>query len=314
MFHIFDIMKVFPESPSLPVAKIDLSDFGVENQELYLKREDLIHPFISGNKFRKLKYNVSTARDMGKDVLLTFGGAYSNHILAVAAAGKEFGFKTIGIIRGEEVHDKISQNPTLSFSQEYGMQLHFVSREEYRRKSEKEFVEKLRRRFGDFYLIPEGGTNELAVKGCEEILDPDHKNCDYICVPVGTGGTMAGLIRASGEGQAVLGFSALKGDFHSSEIEKYTSRKNYRITDSYCFGGYGKIDSTLVRFINEFHRKTQIQLDPLYTGKMVYGIVDLLKKGCFNKNSRIFAIHTGGLQGIAGMNKVLLRKKLPIIE
>lgn len=307
-------MKILPENPVVPTTEIDLADFGLEGRFLYLKREDLIHPSISGNKFRKLKYNISSARAQKKDTLLTFGGAYSNHISAVAAAGKEFGFKTIGIIRGEELHGKISQNPTLSFSQECGMQLHFISRESYRNKNDLEFIEQLKNEFGYFYLIPEGGTNFMAVKGCEEILNTEDKSFDYVCVPVGTGGTMAGLIKSSSERQNIIGFSALKGDFQSVEISKYTSKKNYRITDSYSFGGYGKIDSNLVRFINEFHRKTGIQLDPLYTGKMIYGIVDLFKNGYFNKNSRIFAIHTGGLQGIAGMNQVLLRKKLPIIE
>lgn len=307
-------MNIFAEPPIVPTTKIDLADFGLENRFLYLKREDLIHPTISGNKFRKLKYNISSARAQEKEILLTFGGAYSNHIAAVAAVGKEFGFKTVGIIRGEELHDKIPQNLTLSFSQECGMQLHFVSRESYRDKNESEFVQELKNKFGNFYLIPEGGTNFLAVQGCEEILNAEDKSFDFICVPVGTGGTMAGLIKSSSERQNIIGFSALKGDFQSAEICKYTSKKNFQIIDSYCFGGYGKIDSNLIRFINEFHRKTGIQLDPLYTGKMIYGIVDLFKNGYFNKNSRIFAVHTGGLQGIAGMNQVLLRKKLPIIE
>lgn len=307
-------MKLFPQNPIVPIDKVDLSDFGISNRFLYIKREDLIHPTISGNKFRKLKYNILSAQELQKDTLLTFGGAYSNHIAAVAATGKEFGFKTIGIIRGEELWGKISENPTLSFSQACGMQLHFVSREEYRLKDELEFIDLLRERFNDFYLIPEGGTNELAVKGCEEILQKEQEDFDFICVPVGTGGTMAGLVKASTDKQIVMGFSALKGSFQSSEISKFTSKTNYRITDSYCFGGYGKIDLDLIRFINEFRRKTQIQLDPVYTGKMVYGVLDLLKNGYFKKNSRIFAVHTGGLQGIAGMNELLLRKNLPLIE
>ena len=307
-------MQLFPQNQVIPTDKINLSDFGIDGCFLYIKREDLIHPSISGNKFRKLKYNILSAQNQQKNTLLTFGGAYSNHIAAVAAVGKEFGFKTIGIIRGEELWNKISENSTLFFAKECGMEFHFVTREAYREKHEKHFIDQLRDRFGDFYLIPEGGTNELAIKGCEEIMKDEEGIYDYICVPLGTGGTMAGLVKASADDQTIFGFSALKGSFQNDEIAKYTSKTNYQITDSYCFGGYGKIDLDLIRFINEFRRKTQIQLDPLYTGKMIYGIVDLFKKGHFNKNSRIFAIHTGGLQGIAGMNKVLLRKKLPLIE
>ncbi len=172
----------------------------------------------------------------------------------------------------------------------------------------------MKNQFGDFYILPEGGTNALAVKGCEEILEENGAIADYICVPVGTGGTLAGLVKASNERQKVVGFSALKGNFQSSEVEKYTSKTNYEITDAYCFGGYGKIDIDLIRFINEFKKITNIPLDPIYTGKMMFGIMDLLKKGYFKENSRIFAIHTGGLQGVAGMNLKLKKKNLPIIE
>jgi 1-aminocyclopropane-1-carboxylate deaminase len=307
-------MQFFLSFSSLPCIEIDLSPFNFLGYSLFIKREDLLHPYVSGNKFRKLKYNILEAQEKNHKTLLTFGGAFSNHVAAVAAAGKECGLKTIGIIRGEELEKKISENPTLSFAKDCGMQLHFISREAYRAKDEAEFIHDLKMQFGDFYLLPEGGTNALAVKGCEEILYEKENIFDYICVPVGTGGTMAGLVKASNEKQKVLGFSALKGTFQSSEITKYTSKTNFDITDAYCFGGYGKIDLDLIRFINEFKRKTKIPLDPVYTGKMMYGIFDLLKKGHFKENSRIFAIHTGGLQGIAGMNQKLKKKNLPIIE
>lgn len=307
-------MQMLWENKNIITEKIDLKAFGIKNCSLYLRREDLIHPFVSGNKFRKLKYNIIAAQQQKLDTLLTFGGAFSNHIAAVAAAGKELGMKTIGIIRGEELKDKIQENPTLSFAQNCGMQLHFVSRETYRKKDNLEFILKLREKFNDFYLLPEGGTNVLAVEGCTEILSEKDSIYDSICVSVGTGGTMAGLVKASNETQTVLGFSALKGTFQSSGISKYTSKTNFEITDSYCFGGYGKIDMDLVRFINEFRQKTQIPLDPVYTGKMMYGILDLLKKRRFKENSCILAIHTGGLQGVAGMNKLLQRKKSPLIE
>lgn len=307
-------MQSFFIHSDIPILEIDLSKFDVFNHSLFLKREDLLHPFVSGNKFRKLKYNIKTAEAQGFKTLLTFGGAYSNHIAAVAAVGKELDFKTIGIIRGEELQSKIAENPTLAFAQNCGMQLHFISREAYRAKNDDEFLKTLKKQWGEFYLLPEGGTNALAVKGCMEILKTIDDNVDYICVPVGTGGTMAGLVEASKKYQKVLGFSALKGTFQTSEIAQYTSKSNFEIIDDYCFGGYGKIDVDLIRFMNDFKKKTNITLDPVYTGKMMFGIMDLLKKGHFKENSRIFAIHTGGLQGIAGMNQKLKKKNLPIIE
>ena len=180
---------------------------------LYLKREDTIHPFISGNKYRKLKYNLLEAKKQGKETLLTFGGAFSNHIAAAAYAGHEQGIKTIGVIRGEELSNKWQDNPTLQLAHEHGMQFHFVSRSAYRLKNEPSFIQKLKEKFGDFYLLPEGGTNALAVKGCAEILTDADAQFDYICSAVGTGGTVAGLINASLPYQTVLGFPALKSDF-----------------------------------------------------------------------------------------------------
>ncbi len=247
-------------------------------------------------------------------VLLAFGGAFSNHIAAVASAGKEFGFKTIGIIRGEELSTKIPENPTLFFAESCGMQLHFISREDYSRKSESFFLEELKEKFGNCYILPEGGTNKLAVKGCEEILSEGDELYDYICIPVGTGGTIAGILKSSKPHQTILGFSALKGFFQTEEIKKYTSKTNFKILDDFCFGGYAKIDSELIRFINNFKTENGILLDPIYTGKMMFGIFELLKKGYFRENSSILAIHTGGLQGIAGMNQKLKTKNLPIIN
>ncbi len=293
--------------------KISLEEFSIYNCSLVIKREDKLHPDISGNKYRKLKYNLLEAKKLGENTLLTFGGAFSNHISAVAAAGKEFNFKTIGVIRGEELRNKIENNPTLSFAKKCGMKFHFISREEYRQKTESKFIENLKNYFGDFYLVPEGGTNSLAVKGCEEILTESDNDFDFICSAVGTGGTLAGLIKSSHPHQTVVGFSALKGTFQSSEIEIYTKKTNYKIIDDYCFGGYAKIDEQLIRFINNFKEKTDITLDPIYTGKMLFGILDLIDKGALKQNSRILAIHTGGLQGITGMNQLLKKKNLPQI-
>lgn len=287
--------------------------FTKNNYSLFLKREDTLHPFVSGNKYRKLTYNIQHALHKDYKTLLTFGGAYSNHIAAVAAAGKEVGLQTVGVIRGEELENNYADNPTLQFARSCGMKLHFISRETYRKKDVAEVMEALSNRFGRFYGIPEGGSNALAVRGCEEILEEEDAVFDYICVSVGTGSTMAGLIKASKPHQQVIGFSALKGTFQTSEIEKYTFRKNYTLLDSYCFNGYAKIDMDLVRFINNFKAETHISLDPVYTGKMMYGIMDLIKKGYFKENSRILAIHTGGLQGIEGMNIKLKNKNLPQI-
>ena len=281
--------------------------------ELYIKREDKIHPFVSGNKYRKLKYNLLEAKNNGFDTLLTFGGAFSNHIAAVASAGNAFGFKTIGIVRGEELGNKISENSTLSFAKENGMQFKFVSRELYRNKTSESFLNDLKEEFGDFYLIPEGGTNKLAVKGCEEILNTEDNTFDYICCAVGTGGTISGLINCLKPSQQVLGFPALKGDFLKEDISKFATQTNWKLITDYHFGGYAKINEELVTFINQFKIDNQVSLDPVYTGKMLFGIIDLINKNYFPKGSKILAIHTGGLQGIEGMNAVLKKKKLPII-
>ena len=278
------------------------------NVELHIRREDLIHPYVSGNKFRKLKYNLLQAKAENQATLLTFGGAFSNHILAVAATGFENNFKTIGIIRGEELCDKIEQNPTLKKAEELGMQFKFVSREAYRNKSQKEFVENLEKEFGSFYLIPEGGTNNLAIKGCEEILTIEDAFFTHICCSIGTGGTISGIINASFKGQQVLGFPSLKGDFISNEISNFAKKSNWSLISDYHFGGYGKISDELIRFINDFKGKYDIPLDPIYTGKMMFGILDLIEKNYFPNGTKILAIHTGGLQGIDGMNELLKKQ------
>ena len=280
---------------------------------LYVKREDLLHPYVSGNKFRKLKYNLQQAKTEKQHTLLTFGGAFSNNILAVAAAGKERNFKTIGIIRGEELSSKINENPTLQKAQEFGMQLEFVSREVYRNKSETVFLEKLKAKHGSFYLLPEGGTNALSVQGCEEILTKADENFDFICCAVGTGGTISGIINCSKPSQQVLGFPALKGDFLKEDILKFTNKKNWELISEYHFGGYGKVTEALIQFINDFKKENDVFLDPIYTGKMVFGVIDLIRKNYFPKGSKILVIHTGGLQGIKGMNKILENKKQTLI-
>ncbi len=280
---------------------------------LEIKREDLLHPFVSGNKFRKLKYNILQAKAENQSVLLTFGGAFSNHIAAVAYAGKEQGFETIGVIRGDELRDKISENPTLSFAQECGMRFEFVTREAYRHKTETAFIEQLQAQFGSFYLVPEGGTNNLAVKGCEEILTDFDAHFDFVCSAVGTGGTISGLINSALPHQKVLGFPALKGDFLQNEIHKFVNNKNWELITDYHFGGYGKVTTEFIEWMNWFYAQTGIPLDPIYTGKMVFGVMDLIQRNYFPPKSKILMIHTGGLQGIAGMNAKLEKQNKPIL-
>lgn len=284
------------------------------NVKLTIKREDLLHPQISGNKFRKLKYNIIEAKAQNKKLLVTFGGAFSNHIAATAAAGKEYGFKTVGIIRGNELKDKISENPTLNFAQQSGMQLIFISREEYRDKNNPVFISALENELSDFYLVPEGGTNFLAIKGCEEILDENDIQFTHICCSAGTGGTLSGLINSSFPHQKVIGFPALKGSFLSDDIRSFVNNDRWELVENYHFGGYAKINSDLVEFMNDFFERTNILLDPVYTGKMVFGVIDLIEKNYFRKNSDILLVHTGGLQGIEGMNLKLKHKNLPIIK
>lgn len=299
--------------------KIDSPLLAGWDGELFIKREDQIHPFISGNKYRKLKYNLIAAKESGARLLLTFGGAYSNHLSALSYAGKKYGFETIGIVRGDELKENLDQvlqeNQTLKFARENGMQFKFISRSDYRTKNSASFLRALKEEFGDFYLVPEGGTNDLAIKGCEEILNHEDHIFDYICVSVGTGGTISGLINSAADHQTVLGFPSLKGDFLNQEISWHTeAKKDWILMDEYHFGGYAKINEKLISFINQFYRQTNIPLDPVYTGKMMYGIFDLVQKNYFKEKSKILAIHTGGLQGIQGMNQRLIRMKLPVID
>jgi len=297
------------------------------NIKLYIKREDLIHPTVSGNKYRKLKYNLQKAKTENLTTLLTFGGAFSNHIAATAAAGKEFGFKTIGIIRGEELINKVDDNPTLAYAKSCGMRLKFVSRNDFRRKDSESFINDQKLEFGEFYLIPEGGTNDLAIQGCEEILNEKDSIFEFICCSAGTGGTVSGVINSAFPNQKVLAFSALKGSFlHDvikemlkirtslqKEIHKFANHEKWELMTDYHFGGYGKISPELIDFINNFKQKFSLPLDPIYTGKMMFGILDLISRNYFPKNSKILAIHTGGLQGINGMNYRLKQQNKPLI-
>ncbi|MCL5246876.1 pyridoxal-phosphate dependent enzyme [Cellulophaga sp. 20_2_10] len=300
-------MKVLNQQVQLPI----LSEKKIS---LYIKREDTLHPFISGNKFRKLKYNLLQAQKLNAKSILTFGGAFSNHIAATAYAGKENGIKTIGVIRGEELASKWQHNPTLSFAKDNGMEFKFISREAYREKNSPDFLASLETEFPNSFMLPEGGANDLAVKGCEEILTTDDRMFNIICSAVGTGGTIAGIINSTSKNQRVLGFPALKGDFLKEDICKFAQNTNWELLKDYHFGGYAKVSQELIAFINYFKRETNISLDPVYTGKMLFGILDLVHKDYFAPGTKIVAIHTGGLQGIKGMNSLLKKKKLPLIN
>ncbi len=288
---------------TIPIQSLDHPLFASKNIELAILRLDLVHPGVSGNKFFKLKYNLEQARKEGKDTLLTFGGAFSNHIFATAEAAKSEGFQSIGIIRGERT-DPL--NPTQFHAESLGMKLHFVDRETYRIKTEPNFINQLKNLFGDFFLIPEGGTNELAIKGTREIIGESESQFSDLAVSIGTGGTFAGLAASISSSQNLIGFSSLKGDFIHSEMDKLLSdhqilsKGNYQVNSEYHFGGYGKYRQELIEFIREFYENFGIALDPIYTGKMAFGIWDLIKKNFFVPQSKILMIHTGGLQGNIG--------------
>ena len=288
-------MKIETKEISLPLLD-------EKEVRLFIKRIDKIHPFVSGNKWFKLKYNLLEAKKQGLNTLLTFGGAYSNHIPATAFAAKEKGISSIGIIRGEE---HLPLNPTLRFAIDNGMKLHYISRSNYKEKTSANFLEALKNQFGDFYLIPEGGTNELAIQGAKEILDKNDIQ-DYICCAIGTGGTIAGIINASNDKQIVIGFPAIKGfEQLEKDINNWTNATNCIFINDYVGNGYAKINKDLVDFINEFNAKHNVPLDTIYTGKMMMGILDLVEKDFFLKGSSILAIHTGGLQGNKGMSERL---------
>lgn len=299
------------ENKKSRIQQIHFSEIEHKKIHLFVKREDELHQVISGNKYRKLLYNLQEAKRQKKTTLLTFGGAYSNHLIATATAGFEFGFSTIGVVRGDELANQKIQNhnETLRTCIDSQMKLDFVSRELYRQKTASVFVNKLHQKYGDFYLIPEGGTNDLAVKGCEQILSEKDNVFDVICTSVGTGGTISGIINSAKKHQKIIGFPALKGDFLSAEIKKYVQCSNrWQLNEEYHFGGYAKVSEELITFINRFKKETGIPLDPVYTGKMMFGLIDMIKNNKFADETHILAIHTGGLQGIKGMNSKLTKQ------
>ncbi len=287
-----------------PIQQVKMPLLENKGIQLFIKREDLIHPEISGNKWRKLKYNLLEAKRQAQKTLLTFGGAYSNHIAATAAAGYHFGFNTVGIIRGERTHPL---NPTLSLATSYGMKLIYLDRSSYRNTNRRELATQLYPQA--HYFIPEGGTNTFALKGCQEIVEESMNQMqtpDYYALACGTGGTIAGIIQALNGKSKVIGFSALKSDFLIQEVKQlinYQQYDNWSINTAFHFGGYAKTTPQLIQFINEFYNEHYIPLEPIYTAKALFGLLQLVEKKEIKKGTNILFIHTGGLQGIAGFNE-----------
>lgn len=289
-----------------------ISKTGSENR-FDLKRLDLIHPEVNGNKFFKLKYNLEAAMQSSHRTILTFGGPWSNHIHATAATGALTGIKTIGIIRGEE---PVKYSNTLEFARNCGMQLEFIERLAYAEKETEDFKGWLHDQYGLFHLVPEGGSNFLGINGCLEILsEPDTRNYEVVCCACGTGATAAGLLMKMKDNQKLMAFSSMKnGGFLKDEIFKHIRyflmddeaasllMSRVEVVTDYHFGGYGKWTEELKDFIDGFQQKTGIALDQVYTGKMIYGLTDMMSERSDLKDAKILAIHTGGLQGRAGMN------------
>ncbi|BAV94376.1 1-aminocyclopropane-1-carboxylate deaminase/D-cysteine desulfhydrase [Ichthyobacterium seriolicida] len=285
----------------VPIQRVTLPLFSLRGVNVFVKREDLIHRYISGNKYRKLKYNMLFAENEKYNRILSFGGAFSNHILALAYACKEKNISSVGVIRGEELADKRPDelNSTLRFCLECGMKLHFIDRKQYRDKYHEDFILSLRNTFGEFYLLPEGGSNNLAVKGCEEILDSRTDKFDVIFCAVGTGGTISGIINSAKKNQRVIGIPVLRGaNFLEAEICKYLNEDvcQWSLNYNYSFGGYAKCDKRLLSFIELIENKTSIPLEPVYTGKVLYAIFDMIERNIFSRGTDILMIHTGGLR------------------
>ncbi|MDF1695793.1 MAG: pyridoxal-phosphate dependent enzyme [Saprospiraceae bacterium] len=276
--------------------------------DLQVKREDLIHRYISGNKWRKLKYNLLHAKKEGFRTIVTFGGAFSNHIFATAAACHAFKLNSIGIIRGEyDIH-----NPTLQFAQSCGMQLKFVDRSSYREKEKSPKVKAILKKLESYTLVPEGGTNALAYQGLKELAhEINETDVDVVLVSAGTGGTASGILKELDPSKELWVFSSLKGDFLNEEILSQVNNSKqdqFKFISTYHCGGYGKTPAYLVDFINAFGEETHIPLDPIYNGKLVYGFLDLAAKGKLDTSKSYLWVHTGGLQGIDAYNYMAEKK------
>lgn len=288
-----------------------LTDHGVR---LFVKRDDLIHPVVSGNKWRKLKYNVEKSFHKKKTGILTFGGAYSNHLVATAFACKEAGLKAIGLVRGDELDE--NSNETLQKCHEYGMQLIFISRMDYALRYEKSYWEELSLEHPGFMIVPEGGAGYLGMIGCQEIVNELDQEYDAIFVAQGTTTTSCGILLGMPQDKQLYVVPVLK-NFNSTaemrilmvgtgiESELVDSMmENVTVLDQYHFGGYAKYDGELITFISDFYQQYDLKLDPVYTGKAMYALFDQIRKGEMENKSVVF-VHTGGLQGVSGVEKKL---------
>jgi len=282
-----------------PVHQINHHLFHERGLEVFIKRDDLIHPLISGNKWRKLKYVLIKAREEQKDHLVTFGGAFSNHLLATAAAAARFGFKSTGIVRGDEV-----ENDTLFLCRMHGMQLIFTDRASYRDKQA--LFEKYFGADAGTLFIDEGGASEEGAKGCSELVGELKEDYDHLFCACGTGTTAAGVInglKQYGCNTLLHAIPVLKnGSFIQQEINRYLKQEAaFELHTEYHFGGYAKTTPELVHFVKQFVASTGILIEPIYTGKMLYALFDLAQKGFFKPGNRILALHTGGIWGLMGM-------------
>ncbi|OUS32450.1 cysteine desulfhydrase [Thalassotalea sp. 42_200_T64] len=289
-----------------PINTINHPLFTKHKVEVFIKRDDLIHPIISGNKWRKLKYNISAARKMGKTQILSFGGAYSNHIHALAYACKINNIKAIGIIRGEQHYQ---HNFTLSWASHWSMTLQFVDRKTYKLRHNEEFLAQLQQKYPNAYIIPEGGSNHLALPGVGEVITElnEQLEYDYLLTPVGSGGTLAGLINADQNQHKLLGIAVLKQDgYLTDEVNQLLAAhasnfENWEILNQFHRGGYGKYKTADTERILQFSQQAGVPFEPVYSGKMLLAFLDLLAQGYFQAGAKIVLLHTGGLQGLGGM-------------
>lgn len=274
-----------------------------KNIHLSILRLDNIHPVVSGNKWFKLKENIKLAKSNGKNAILTFGGAFSNHLVATAAACAQLNLKSIGIVRG--FHAENSENPSLNLCRKLGMQMVFVSREEYRLKAESCYLKDLKKRYPDAWLVPEGGNNQAGREGIKEIANYIPEHIDIIAVPVGTGTTLVGLRNTLPNQMFIYGYANFKnGNYLQKEIENYIHRDkdNWKLEYGFHFGGFAKHSPELLAFMHQFFQEFKIPLDFIYTGKMMFGLMKQIKNNEFPLGTRILAIHTGGLQGNEGIS------------
>lgn len=289
-----------------PLEKVTHPLFTEHQLNIFIKRDDLIHPIISGNKWRKLKGNISQAKKVKATGILSFGGAYSNHIHALAYACQQQGLKSLGVIRGEVAYQ---HNYTLSWARHWGMELKFVDRMTYKRRDESAYLNELAAQYPNYFIVPEGGTNEFALSGLADMMAELNQQIEFdtLMMPVGSGGTISGIIDADNNAHKILGVAVLKeSEYLHKRISSLLSQptkscSNWQLLSNFHRGGYAKFSIEDAKRIIEFSRITQIPLEPVYSGKMVLALLDLIAQGYFKKGHTIVLLHTGGIQGLGGM-------------